>query len=87
MADCNETLEELHRYLDQELPSARVNDILAHLKSCTDCQGTFEFHAEYRRVIREKALREEISPDFEQRLKSCFGDDVMGRGDGTSVPG
>ena len=48
MADCRETLEELERYLDSELPSERVAQIVDHLKGCTDCQGAYEFHYELR---------------------------------------
>lgn len=77
MADCQETLNELHRYLDEELSADRVQEILGHLKSCTDCQEAFEFHAVLRQTIREKAQRDEISDGFLDRLKDCFGDNVL----------
>ena len=72
MADCNETIEELERYLDQELPSSRVEEIVGHLKGCPDCQGAYEFHADLHRVINIKAQRDEISPDFLDKLRTCL---------------
>jgi anti-sigma factor RsiW len=78
MADCQETLNELHRYLDEELSADRVEEILSHLKICSDCQEAFEFHAVLRDTIREKAQRDEISDDFLDRLKECFGGEILG---------
>ena len=45
MADCNETLKELDRFLDNELASEAISDLSVHLEGCVDCQQTFEFHA------------------------------------------
>lgn len=76
MADCQETLNELHRYLDEELSADRVEEILSHLKACSDCTEAYEFHAVLRDTIREKAQRDEISEGFLDRLKECFGNDL-----------
>jgi len=76
MADCQETLNELHRYLDEELSADRVEEILSHLKMCSDCQEAYEFHAVYKETIRAKAQRDELSEGFLDRLKECFGDDL-----------
>lgn len=79
MGDCQETLQELERFLDSELPPERSGQILAHLKVCTDCQGAFEFHAELRIAIREKATKDDLPDGFLERLKSCFGDEILGQ--------
>lgn len=78
MADCKETLDELYRYLDSELSPGRADEIVSHLKICTDCQGAFEFHADLHRVIRQKSRTEELSPAFLDNLRGCFGDDILG---------
>ena len=78
MADCQETLNELERYLDSELTDARVAEIIGHLKGCTDCQGAYEFHADLRTVIKTKATNEELPDGFLDRLRDCLGDDVLG---------
>jgi len=74
MANCTETLEELHRFLDKELPAATVNDIMEHLATCFDCQPAFEFHADLKRIIREKAQKDELPPGLLDKVKACFGD-------------
>jgi predicted anti-sigma-YlaC factor YlaD len=79
MADCQETLQELERYLDSELPPGRSEVILSHLKVCSDCQGAFEFHAELRIAIRTKATKDELSEGFLERLQGCFGDEILGQ--------
>lgn len=79
MADCQETLKELERFLDAELPKDRSELVLAHLKVCSDCQGAFEFHAELRTAIRAKAQKDELPDGFLDRLKGCFGDEILGQ--------
>ncbi|MGA0862360.1 MAG: zf-HC2 domain-containing protein [Ilumatobacteraceae bacterium] len=78
MADCNETIRELQIFLDGELPTGRADDIIAHLKTCSDCQGAYELHDELRRLVRTKTLREEMDPGFIDRLKSCFDPKLLG---------
>ena len=78
MADCQETLNELESYLDSELSVGRANEIITHLKGCTDCQGAYEFHADLRTAIKTKAKNEELPDGFLDRLRDCLGDDVLG---------
>ncbi len=78
MADCTETLEELNRFLDNELPDTLLGSVTSHLGQCTDCQQAFEFHFELRRVIRQKVLTDELPASLREKIASCFGDDVLG---------
>ena len=78
MADCQETLKELERFIDAELPDAEVQLVVSHLKECSDCQGAFEFHSELRQVIRVKARENSLPTGFLERLESCFGDTIVG---------
>ena len=87
MADCRETLAELETYLDEELGADRSREIIEHLKGCTDCQGAFEFHFELRVAVRRQAQTDRMSEGFLDRLKGCFGDDVLGDGDGSDRSG
>lgn len=87
MADCQETLNELHRYLDEELSADRVEEILSHLKICSDCTEAYEFHAVYKETIRTKAQREELSEGFLDRLKECFGDEFPTTDESSEDPG
>lgn len=87
MSDCKETIDELERFLDKELPSDKVAAIIEHLKTCGDCQGAYEFHSELQRIISVKATRDEISPQFLGRLRDCLGIDATGNGTVGSTAG
>lgn len=73
--DCQGTLEELNRFLDQELPADLKAEVTLHLTSCVDCQQAFDFHGELKRVVREKAQRDEIPAGLMDKILGCFGDD------------
>lgn len=73
-SDCQGTLEELNRFLDKELPEPVKTEIMGHLGSCVDCQQTFDFHGELKRVVREKAQRDEMPPGLMDKILGCFGD-------------
>ena len=72
MPNCQETLKELELFLDSELPDARIEEIMVHLRGCNDCQGAFEFHAELRAIVRVKAKRDDLPEGFTHRLLACF---------------
>ena len=73
--DCQGTLEELNRFLDQELPPNERAEIMAHLSACVDCQQAFDFHGELKRIVREKAQKDEIPAGLMDKILGCFGDD------------
>ena len=75
MADCNDTIRELHAVLDDELsPEARVH-IGAHLDGCTDCLQAFDFEAEVKAAVRRKASEDTIPAGLLDRIRQCFDPD------------
>jgi len=74
MADCNETLRELYRFLDGELPSEVQSTITHHLDGCLDCLQVYDFQAELRIVIAQKAKETEVPAGLLDRIRACFGD-------------
>jgi len=80
MADCNETLKELERYLDHELPQNVQHVVEQHLNGCVDCLQAFDFHAELKLVIAQKCSTEPMPPGLLARIESCFGVDIDGDG-------
>lgn len=78
MADCRDTLEELERFLDRELPADKVAAVISHLGGCVDCQGAFEFHAELSRIISVHAQADDLDPGFAARLRDCLRIDTDG---------
>lgn len=83
MADCAETLRELETFLDDELSPDAVAHIRGHLDGCVDCQQAFEFHAELRQVVQAKCRGDELPAGLLDRIRSCFGDDLVDPADGS----
>lgn len=75
--DCQSTLDELERFLDQELPDSDRAKIMGHLGGCIDCQQAFDFHGELKRVVREKAQRDEVPAGLMDKIRGCFGEDWL----------
>jgi mycothiol system anti-sigma-R factor len=80
MADCNETLNELERFLDEELTDQQRSAIRAHLDSCLDCLQAFDFHAELRMVVAMKCRDDDLPEGLLARLESCLQIDLDGDG-------
>ena len=76
MADCNETLKELDRFLDNELASETISDLSVHLDGCVDCQQTFEFHVELRNIVKLSAKQEPLPQSLLSKIKDCFGTEL-----------
>ena len=76
MADCNETLRELHAFLDGELSEEAHAHIHVHLDGCTDCLQAFDFHAELKMAIRRKCSNDEMPAGLLQRLETCLNTDI-----------
>jgi mycothiol system anti-sigma-R factor len=85
MADCNETLDELHRFLDREVDERLRAAIQAHLAGCSDCLSAFDFHAELRMVIAMKCQGDPVPDTLIMRLEQCLGVELNG-GVGRSDP-
>jgi mycothiol system anti-sigma-R factor len=79
MADCNETLRELHAFLDDELPAETRAHIHVHLGDCVDCLQAFDFHAELKMAIRRKCTTDEMPEGLLARIETCFDFDGDGR--------
>ncbi len=81
-ADCNETLKELDRFLDEEISDEARQHIHGHLEGCGDCLQAYEFHAELRAAIARKCLSDEMPDGLMDRLQQCLSDPA-GAMDGT----
>jgi anti-sigma factor (TIGR02949 family) len=75
--DCNGTLDELERFLDEELPPAVFEEVMGHIRGCVDCQQNFDFHGELKRVVRTKAQSDEIPAGLMDKINGCFGEDWL----------
>lgn len=73
---CEEAVDQLWRFLDDELASADERALEAHLAFCRRCCGELEFARHLRAVLVERT-RVELPPAVEARLER-FIDELGG---------
>jgi anti-sigma factor (TIGR02949 family) len=62
---CNEVIQQLWDYLDEELTPERMAAIAAHLSGCSRCFPQFEFEQAFLQAIR--SVRDESPPPAQVR--------------------
>ncbi len=70
---CADAVAQLFEYLDGELDTETVARIETHLRDCSPCLETFDFHVELRHVIRSKCA-ESMPQDVRSKLLAMFAD-------------
>jgi len=80
MGDCEKTLHELQTYLDGELDPEVQAFVDTHLQECNDCLEAFDFHAEFKQVVRQKCLADALPASLVTRIEQCFHEDLDGDG-------
>ena len=76
--NCDEALERLYEYLDEELDQATADGIRSHLDGCNPCNGRFDFERRLKVVVRER-LSEEVPDGFLVKLRNALGDEAAYR--------
>jgi anti-sigma factor (TIGR02949 family) len=66
--DCDQAVEQLYSYLDEELTPDVQKAIHAHLKECADCFGHFEFERAFLRFLEARCRAEGAPPDLCKRI-------------------
>jgi len=74
MAECEQTLHELERFLDGELDDEMRQAIAQHAGGCNACMEKLDFHAELKQVVRAKAQSDALPAELLDRLAACLGD-------------
>jgi anti-sigma factor (TIGR02949 family) len=59
---CNEALDRLQDYMDQELSDRETMLVKRHLKICHDCSKKFAFEAQLLSMVKGR-LQDEALPD------------------------
>ncbi len=71
MTDCQEAIDVLYEYLDNQLTDIRSSAIQKHLQLCRACFGLYEFEKVLRERIREKTYHQ--CPDrLKKRIESII---------------
>lgn len=76
MADCDETLRQLYRYLDEVLDETVHVEIQSHVADCPECRDRVQFESSLLVHIRQRSKEEPIPEDLRRRLLECFDIDV-----------
>lgn len=69
--DCNETLQELYRFLDGDLTDEAREHIRLHLDDCSPCLAAFDFQAELRMVIRNRCC-DQVPETLRDRIAAAI---------------
>lgn len=73
---CQETLELLHGYVDDEVDLVKSLEIEAHLRNCHECTRTYQGIRRLRSVISDGALRFDPPKTLEKRLRTALRDEI-----------
>jgi mycothiol system anti-sigma-R factor len=70
--ECREAISQLYVYLDGELTEERRVKVQHHLDHCGSCLEAFEFEAELRAVIAERAREKTKKKKEKEKKKRIF---------------
>jgi mycothiol system anti-sigma-R factor len=68
---CEDAIEYIYEYLDDELPVLDSSRIRLHLKRCSTCMSAYDFEAKLKGVIRERG-RSEPPPELFDTLRTLI---------------
>lgn len=71
-ADCGELLDQIHGYLEGELDSGGVRELLSHLESCGSCRAYLESAAATRGALGRLRLLEVWGEGDRDALRRCL---------------
>jgi anti-sigma factor (TIGR02949 family) len=77
-SNCDEAMERLYEYLDEEMDEATAEGIRSHLSGCGGCHDGFDFEKRLKVVVRER-LAEEVPQSFINRLRRALDDEAARR--------
>jgi mycothiol system anti-sigma-R factor len=68
---CEDAIEYIYQYLDDELPVPDSARIRSHLKRCSSCMDAYEFESKLKGVIRERG-RTEPPPELFDNIRTLI---------------
>ena len=75
--DCNDCLERLYAFLDQELGAVDFEAVKAHLKSCGDCGENFRFEARFVSIVRDCGTSDLAPAELRERIIRRLRDETQ----------
>jgi len=74
--DCDDCLEKLYQFLDQELGPSERTEMARHLEGCADCGDTVVFQERFLKVIRDCGTSDLAPAELRQRVAERLRRDV-----------
>jgi len=74
--DCDDCLEKLYQFLDQELGPAERKEIAQHLEGCDDCGDTVVFQEQFLKVIRDCWTSDAAPAELRKRVSERLRGEV-----------
>ena len=74
MTTCNEAIEQLHEFLDNELDDGNHSTIKQHIEMCHKCCEKFEFEQNLKKIIKDKTILHKIPQPLLQSITSQLAD-------------
>jgi mycothiol system anti-sigma-R factor len=74
---CDNAVEHLYQYIDEELTWARRVRVRWHLRRCGTCDDAFGFESRLKSVIRQRS-GDDPPPELMDRLHSLIREEMKG---------
>jgi mycothiol system anti-sigma-R factor len=74
--DCDDCLEKLYAFLDQELAPGERKQVATHLEDCTDCGENLVFEERFLKVIRDCGTSDVAPADLRRRVSERLRSDT-----------
>ncbi|TMC74489.1 MAG: mycothiol system anti-sigma-R factor [Chloroflexi bacterium] len=74
--DCDDCLEKLYAFLDQELTPGERNQVASHLEGCTDCLDNVTFEERFLKVIRDCGTSDVAPAELRRRISERLRSDI-----------
>ncbi|HEX9298580.1 MAG TPA: zf-HC2 domain-containing protein [Actinomycetota bacterium] len=71
--ECEETLQEIERFLDHEVDDVVRAKVERHLSGCDPCTDKAEFRMHLKALIQLKCAEHEIPDGLKDRLRTILG--------------
>jgi anti-sigma factor (TIGR02949 family) len=66
--DCEEALDRLYEYIDEELTPVRAEEVRHHLEKCAPCLRVSQFEKAYLRFLEARARARQAPENLRKRV-------------------
>ena len=74
MTTCNEAIEQLHEFLDNELDDGNHSTVKQHIEMCHKCCEKFEFEQNLKKIIKDKTFLHKTPQPLLQSITNQLAD-------------